>query len=67
MDGLFLLLPEYIDVEGVAKFKTNQTGTINLIDYLILVEHLRLRWKAIPKPWSLTFETLFTGRTKSIT
>jgi hypothetical protein len=56
-----------IDVVVAATFNTNQTGTVNLVDYLILVEHLQPRWKALPKPWRSTFATLFTRGSETIT
>jgi hypothetical protein len=60
-------LLERIDVVVAATFKVDQTGTVRLVDYLILVEHLQPRWKALPKPWRSTFATLLTRRTETVT
>ncbi len=59
----------YVRIDDVlaAAFSTNQTGAVTLMDYLILVEHLQPRWKALPKSWRSTFATLFTRRSESIT
>lgn len=64
--ALYLNLLERVDVVVAATFKTNQAGTVNLIDYLILVEQLQPRWKALPKPWRSTFATLFTRRSEAL-
>lgn len=56
-----------IDDMVAATFGTNQTETVDLMDYLILVEHLQPRWKALPKAWRSTFATLFTRGSETIT
>lgn len=61
-----LYLLEQLDVVVDATFNTDRTGSVGLLDYLILVEQLRPRWMVLPRPWRSTFATLFTRKGEAL-